>query len=253
MEFSDPGHFIGPLFIYVVGGFISAMIALGLTGHYGHQRRSRAEKITAWCIGIGLFTVGAAILNAFAWGASEESQEDRTASVREQLAYFGFTPGVQYDLLLGPTISGTVGEGSVSGSFLGFSGSATARPGSALTVDFQNENKTYVIEPLVENITFDRTIDAKPTIEIYLRGIDETFAVSDASKVGGDLVDYRYGECEPRFKDLILQCIKPTLEVVTTITEDTVRRGPGSLIAEHYHSAIVTLTPEMFEALRGRS
>lgn len=228
------------VFLYVMMLILSSLIVYGRDFPY----ISGVERIVRGIVGLVILAGLITAYNLYFYFSSAEDTDDRQATVSEALEHFGLTPGEKYPLTLGDRITGSVGEGSLNGAFGFVSGSGQIKPGSALTISYKSQGRTYLIEPIASNISYIENSDSEPTIEIYIKD-------GDAPSVGE--IKYTYGECEVVFRDMVFQCVKDVTAEEYLITAEEDRRGPGSIIANHFDSAVVTLTPDMFKQVIGQN
>ncbi len=244
LEFHD-GWAALALAIYIVGGLICWVLAsIGWEGS-----PSKRAELYAWLTGVSLFLVGVMVVNAISWSSSYDHKDDRTATVAEVVGKFGLTSGDEYPLVLGSRVSGSKGEGSVSGGFFSISGSMSVQPATATSVSFQNGNASYILELPTSKITFVQDANHAPTVKLYLKNLDVHSSGLDGSD--GTSVVYSYGECRVAVVNFWLNCVKPTTAVTVHLDDAVQRRGLSPVVADNFDSATITLTPEMYKQLLG--
>lgn len=213
------------------------------------------------------FTVGAL--------TSSSGPEGRQATVKEVAEHFGLTPGKSYPFELGSRNQSVVGEGSAEGSFVGFEGSIKIQPESVVSIGFQSDAKSYILELPTQSVIFKVSNSAIPSLKLYLknanRGDDADLVAQNLSCESDVFTDppllprspfsscwnqnvrYTYGVCQWGFHNLVWQCVGPLLRTDYVFSNELDRRGLATVVKRHFDSAEITLTKEMYQKLLGSS
>lgn len=206
---------------------------------------SPQEKLRTKLIVTGvLFTIGLAILNAISLFVSTTSEEHRRALPSEVSAQFGLVAGEAYPFIIGDRIEGSTGEGFIRSGLFTTRGGFTIQPGSAVSVGFQHEANSYILELPMSGLTFVQDEDAEPSIVVYLQE-DRRQAIQ------GSAVTATYGPCEYKLQDFLWMCHKEQLTTDYSLEQSLIRGGLAPIVADTFQSATITLTPEMYAQLLG--
>lgn len=219
--------------------FIGLLLSLLLGFAPEPQERFGVKLSTSlFLFGLGLF-----VLNAMSLAASWASQGDRDAQPADISTQFGLIPGEPYPLIIGDRIEGSTGEGYIRSGLFTTRGGFSIQPGSAVSVGFQHQENSYILELPMSGLTFVQDRNAEPSVVVYLQERSRQYYTSGVS--------YTYGPCEFVLQDFLLMCHKETLAVTYNLSESVIRGGLAPVVADNFTSATITLTPEMYAELLG--
>lgn len=223
-----------PALVIIVGFVLSLAIGFG-------AGNTVLEKVAGTTV---LFLIGLAGLNVMTLLGSSSSQGDRSARPAEVSEYFGLVPGQAYPMVIGDRIIGPSGSGWLSSGLFTVRGGFDIQPGSAVSVGFQHEEKSYILELPMSGITFVQDEEAEPSIVVYLEEHSRYYSVTTD-------VSYTYGPCTFVLQDFLWMCHKETVSVEYSFFDEITRAGLAPVVADNFQSAVITLTPEMYAELLG--
>lgn len=170
----------------------------------------------------------------------QEQVNDRAVSE----AFFGFKSGKAYPLVLGAQVADSQLSAAASTGFFSATAETSISGGTAITVAFTYSDTTYTLS-LPRNATPIRIDDNKePHVIVRIR--------KDSYEVRG----YRQGswsDCRWVISNLAIAC-KRTLSYEDKVRSHTNIRdtGLGTLVAQSFASAEITMTQAMYDQLIGR-
>lgn len=210
--------------------------------HYANVRRRMMTEVG----GVAIFTllsfaVIMAVLNVVIYFLSTAiSIPYPTASEVSQS--LGLKSGAVYPLVVGQRIDGTRLYVNASGGFFSASVTATGEPASAIPISFTNQDKSYILEIPTNQVTFVQSTAQQPSAVLYIAN----------NEVGGAHVIPHLGPCHVVVNNLFLVCSR-SISTTIELEPQTAQAGLSSLIASNLVSATLTLTPEMYDQILGKS
>jgi hypothetical protein len=163
----------------------------------------------------------------------------RPASSLQIAEHFGLQSGEKYPLLLGSRFAATSGSFDYTESLFYTQSSAQWSPSTGLSVGFQHQERSYILEFPTGTTTFVQKEGVEPTVTLYLK---------DEASAFGDL-DSRPVDCDWQWHNFWIVCFKDDTASKLVISEETERQGLGPVVLGHFSSATITLTPEMYRTI----
>ena len=226
---------------------------LGMFGFMFFDMWRRTRKLAKVLqIALGL-TLAITLVNTVSFIGTMLAGRTSMATVSEVAQEFGFESGKSYPLVLGNRFAGTMGELHVSSGLFSVSADAKFTPGTATTVSFDYDGKSYMLELPTDYITFVLKDDVEPSIKMSLNHAD--------MQVGGDpvmwkgvngeqtLVERELSPCQPAIHYLMLLCDQEVLSKKVTLGPIVKQRGLSRVVREYFDRAEITLTPEQYSQL----
>ena len=159
-----------------------------------------------------------------------------TQSTHDVAATFGFESGAEYPLALGSRLGGS------SSDLTGYRRSFTVREksGSIVSLGFANEGRNYILEIPVSKTTFIVDDTKPPTMRLYI----------DNDLDGNRRVTYM-SPCTIVIESGVLACNR-TIQFGVSQSDEEIRKGLGDIVQQHFGSAEITVTQEMYDSILGR-
>lgn len=223
---------------------------------YAGEASARGRRV-AWRIALPLaFVVGLVGTNAITYSWTSHHGATTQATIGEVTQQFGFRSGKAYPLVLGNRFAGTSGDLHVSGGLFFVSADAHFAPATAVTIGFDHNGKSYMLELPTSKITFIKSDEAKPSVKLWIKHTRENFVYYNGSSKEGTgnidtLVERGYTPCEPSWHNLVLLCDHKMDRKTVTIGKTIESRGLSPIVQEYFDRAEITLTSTQYNKLLG--
>lgn len=217
------------------------------------QRARGLATAIALPIALILGLVGA---NAITYAWTAHHGKSTQATIGEVTQQFGFKSGSAYPLVLGNRFAGTSGDLHVSGGLFFVSADAHFAPATAVTIGFDHNGKSYMLELPTSKITFIKSDTTKPSVKLWIKYAGSDFVYYNGSSKKGTgnidtLVERTYGPCDPTWHNLVLQCDHEVANKTVTIGKTIESRGLAPIVQEYFDRAEITLTSAQYNKLLG--
>ncbi|MEO7904913.1 MAG: hypothetical protein ABIR91_03920 [Candidatus Saccharimonadales bacterium] len=250
-------NFVG---LYIIVPTLLAILAIVIYDTIRRNRPVRRKRSTRlrWWLGIVIAAATSfAVVNTTTYLVSANSGERSRATVSEVAKSFGFVSGKAYPLVLGDRFVGSSGELDIQSGLFSFTASGSTKPATAISVSFEHQGKSYLLELPTKNITFIQADDKKPVLKINLKHRNALYSDYNYSSGKGlgsldTLVTRTFGDCAEQWVDFTLRCIRPVETTEIRIGKTIDLDGLSPIMDEHFRNAQITLTPEMYHQLLGR-
>lgn len=222
------------------------------------QRSRRRKVITALvALTVGLVVIDGSSWVITAWANRAHDFEDTEDSSTPITVPFGLTPEQSYPLVLGARVGTSQSDLHVEGGFFDSYVSLRTMSGSAVTVSFTHQNKTYMLEIPTVKTVFTQSATDSPSVVFYFQKheVDSWYDdVYGLPNVQQDVTDH-YSQCHLGFADFVLACVGSKLVSTKTkvlpLSSTELRHGLSPIVSKYIDSAAITLTPKMYAQLSG--
>lgn len=223
---------IGSIIVYIVIFLVGLAIADGVSGTIVGFAAST----------LMLFVVIGAIFNVvyFVFSSEPVANFSKAPELAEE---FGLESGQNYPLVMGDRVGGSTVEAAASSGLFSARASVSTQPASALSIDFTHDSKSFVLELPMSGTTFIQSTTEEPSVVLHL--VNEVHENESMTYVGSS------DSCTPVVRNLMLKCVTIEDGQRVDMSEATARRGLGPIVQEHFDSATITLTPDMYYDLLG--
>lgn len=236
---------ISPLiFFAVIGVFISFMYT-DITS-YGSQGRGRpAWKRFVACQAVlmiagNLLSVGISFLAT----RSDTGVESPTVNVCEVAEQMGLASKRPYPVEVGARVGGSYGDAYFWSGLFSSRGEVEMRPGSALSVGFDYQGRSAILELPLSKMTFVKDADVTtPTISVALN-CEETVPTSQVVHLAP-----AHWRIESGFLILVQEVI--AREDIVPVDKNLQANGLAPLVAEYLQFVEVHLSPELYAKILG--
>lgn len=239
------------IFIPFLGIVLSSLIA-SINSHLGYYDRrtgSSHDRKKFWHHFLVSQLILVAVGNLFFLGFSALiTQRDVAtvsvdANVCDAMGQMGLESTRTYPVEVGARMGGTYGNGYFWSGLFTSEGKLSMAPGSALSVGFDYQGKSAILELPVKRITFVKdAVDTKPTVAIKLK----CKKLVDATQI------VHYGPLHLRLDSGVLLMARDEigregLMISKSVTAD----GLAPLVAANLKSVEIHLSPELYSKILG--
>lgn len=236
---------------------VIASITLGVWAGDGIFRR-----LLNGVIGLVIsYVVVTALVITCSWMINNEDRNTETVSTGTYpIQSFGMSSGQEYPLILGSSSYAAQLEVEAGASLFGSYFLLSQTAGSASTISFEHDGLTYWLDIPASVTTFVRTYEVEPSVSLIFK--QEVYPNREAWNFRDDLMlelttttTYDREGCILEFVNFFWSCSGSDVYAKSVTTESIsdvqLRQGLAPWVNAYLESAVITLTPEMYDQLTG--